>query len=179
MSTLDIQPIGNNKFIVGLSHDDMTELDITYDEMDYSDIETRRVIWTILDAVRQTTGRDIDPSGNLTIEAAPDMHGGCMLMFTVPSKNSRQGTVMSKTSSTQIFEFRNADDLLDAMKILGIDSVNGGIFTNGEKYRVGFSAEKVTAFNHILEEYGKFIGKDSLTVASTREHWSEIGKSAP
>ena len=45
---MDIQPISNNKFIVGLTCDEMKDLDITYDDMDYSNIETRRVIWTIL-----------------------------------------------------------------------------------------------------------------------------------
>ena len=46
---MDIQPISNNKFIVGLTCDEMKDLDITYEDMDYSNIETRRVIWTILD----------------------------------------------------------------------------------------------------------------------------------
>ena len=69
---MDIQPISSNKFLVGLSRDDMIDLDITYDDMDYSNIETRRVIWTILDTVRRDTGRDVDPSGSLMIEAAPD-----------------------------------------------------------------------------------------------------------
>ena len=71
---MDIQPISSNKFIVGLTLDDMIELDITYDEMDYSNIETRRVIWTILDTVRKDTGRDVDPSGNLMIEEIGRAH---------------------------------------------------------------------------------------------------------
>jgi hypothetical protein len=73
---VNIQPIGANKFIVMLSREDLSQLDITYDTMDYANIETRRVIWTILDRVRASTGRDIDPSGNLVIEAAPDSSGG-------------------------------------------------------------------------------------------------------
>ena len=40
---MDIQPISNNKFIVGLTCDEMKDLDITYEDMDYSNIETRRV----------------------------------------------------------------------------------------------------------------------------------------
>ena len=102
---MDIQPIGNNKFIVGLSCDDLNNLDITYEAMDYSDIETRRVIWTILERVRNSTGRDIDPSGNLIIEASPDSSGGCILIITVPFSRSDIGTVISKKYSTQIFVF--------------------------------------------------------------------------
>ena len=85
---MDIQPISNNKFIVGLTCDEMKDLDITYEDMDYSNIETRRVIWTILDTVRRDTGRDVDPSGNLMIEAAPDTDGGCLLMFTFDIKTT-------------------------------------------------------------------------------------------
>lgn len=176
---MDIQPISNNKFVVGLTKADLSDLEITYDEMDYSNIETRRVIWSILDAVRESTGRDVDPSGNLMIEAAPDCHGGCLLLFTVPnsSKNVTTGTVISKTSPLQIFEFNNADDLLDAIKIIGYESIGGKVFTSGGKYRAEIMAEKATAFSHILEEYGRFISKDPLSCASTHEHWLEIKKS--
>jgi hypothetical protein len=46
---LKIEAISDEKILVALSDKDMDELQITYDEMDYSNIETRRVIWTILD----------------------------------------------------------------------------------------------------------------------------------
>ncbi len=174
---MDIQPIGNNKFIVTLSCDDLIELDITYNAMDYSNIETRRVMWTILDRVRRDTGRDIDPSGNLLIEAAPDKSGGCVLMFTVPSSKTNIGTVISKSNLTQIFEFENADDLLDGLSATGLNEECGRIFTDGKKFRVEFFAEKTVPCRRVIEEFGKFIGKDSLTAAATHEHWKEITKS--
>ncbi len=174
---MDIQPIGNNKFIVTLSCNDLNELDITYDAMDYSNIETRRVIWTILDLVRQSTGRDIDPSGNLLIEAAPSASGGCILMFTVPVSASNIGTVISKNNLTGIFEFETADDLLDCLSLTGLKGADERIFTDGKKFRAELPNEKIAIFKHTLEEYGKFIGKDRLTAAATYEHWSEITKS--
>lgn len=173
---MDIQPIGNNKFIVGLSRDDMAELDITYDEMDYSNIETRRVIWTILDTVRKSIGRDVDPSGNLVIEAAPAPEGGCLLMFTISNGFGKKfGTVISKTDATGIFEFENADNLLDCLKQLPKDK-KPRLFTDGLKFRIELSAVDVNDFNRVLGEYGKFIGKDSLTVAYTHEHWERINE---
>ncbi len=172
---MNIQPIGNNKFIVTLSRKDLTDLDITYDTMDYSDIETRRVIWTILDRVRSRTGRDIDPSGNLIIEAAPDNYGGCVLMFTVPVSRSDIGTVISKTNPTQIFEFENINDLLDVLTAVGI--TDGKIFTDGKKFRAEFPTHKTTLCRRTIEEFGKFVGCDSITAAKTHEHWQEISKS--
>lgn len=171
---MDIQPLGSNKFLVGLSCDDLTELDITYERMDYADIETRRVIWTILDKVRKRTGRDIDPSGNLMIEASPDGSGGCVLMFTVPFSRADTGTVISKSNSTRIFEFKNSDDLLDAISAIGPDSIKGRFFTDGSKFRAEIPSEKAIIHCHVIEEFGTFIGNDPLTVATTHEHWNEI-----
>lgn len=154
----------------------MKQLDITYDEMDYANVETRRVIWTILDNVRRDTGRDVDPSGNLVIEVAPDSGGGCLLMFTVPQnpKNSDTGTIVAKTNSTQIFEFVCVDDLLDAINAVRSNELCERVFTDGKKYRLEITAEFATQFGHILKEYGRFVGKDSITCAITHEHWQEL-----
>lgn len=172
---VNIQPLGSNKFIVALSRDDLKELDITYDTMDYSNIETRRVIWTILDSVRRNTGRDIDPSGNLIIEAAPDSSGGCVLMFTVPVSHSNIGTVISKTNPTQIFEFNSINDLLDALSAVEIREKR--IFTNGRKFRAEFPTQQTALCFPVLQEFGKFVGNDSMTAAATHEHWQEVSKS--
>lgn len=171
---MDIQHIGTNKFLVGLSRSDMEQLDITYDEMDYSNIETRRVIWSILDTVRQRTGRDVDPSGNLMIEAAPDSTGGCLLMFTVPPSKRSTGTVIAKSSGTYIYEFDSADSFLDLVAQIKCGEQDGKFFTDGIKYRAELSGEKASAYQRILREYGHFVGRDSLTAALTHEHWKEI-----
>ena len=174
---MDIQPIGSNKFLVSLSREDLRELDITYEAMDYSDIETRRVIWTILDCVRKHTGRDIDPSGNLIIEASPDGNGGCILLFTVPASHSVVGTVISKNSNTHIFEFGNTDNLLDALSAIGYDETDCRIFTDGRRFRAEISSEKFVRYRHIAEEFGTYIGSDSITVALTHEHFKETKQS--
>lgn len=174
---MDIQPIGNNKFIIGLTRDDLKNLDITYEAMDYSDIETRRVIWTILERVRNSTGRDIDPSGNLIIEASPDGSGGCILIFTVPFSRSDIGTVISKNNSTQIFEFENSDCLLDVISAVGRVPDESRFFTDGKKFRLEIPMVISSFFRHTVEEFGKFIGNDRLTIALTHEHWDEIKKS--
>ena len=173
---MNIQPIGSNKFIVCLNCQDLKDLDITYDTMDYSNIETRRVIWTILDRVRSSTGKDIDPSGNLVIEAAPDNSGGCILMFTVPVSCSNIGTVVSKTTPTQIFEFENINDLLDVITAAKI--TDSKIFTDGKKFRAEITAHQTALYRRMIEEFGKFVGNDSLTAAKTHEYWQEISKSS-
>lgn len=176
---MDIQPISKNKFFVQLSHDDMTKLDITYEAMDYSNIETRRVIWTILDTVRRDTGRDVDPSGNLVIEAAPDVEGGCILMFTVPlnSKIENIGTEKSKSNSTCIYEFSNADNFLDFICVANNPEIAMRCFSDGEKYRIELSCDTASKYEHILGEYAKRIGKSGVNIASTHENWTEMSAS--
>ncbi|MCL2299494.1 MAG: adaptor protein MecA, partial [Firmicutes bacterium] len=82
-----IEAITRRKVVVELSAEDMTTLDITYEALDYASVETRRVIWVILDRVRECTGCDIDPSGQLLIDAMPRPTGGCILFFTLRGGN--------------------------------------------------------------------------------------------
>ena len=73
---MNIQADGNEKIAVTLSHQDMNELDITYDEMDYSNIETRRVIWTVLDEAKRVLGKPINTDGRLLVQVSPADDGG-------------------------------------------------------------------------------------------------------
>ena len=95
-------------------------------------------------------------------------------MFTVASgMNRKSETVISKNDQSWIFEFENVDDMLDLMKLLPEDAVRH-IFTDGGKYRLELKARTSGSFGRILGEYGKFVGKDRLTVAVTHEHWTKI-----
>ena len=124
---MTFHPISKNKIVAELTKQDMQELDITYDQMDYSNIETRRVIWTVLEKLRQFSGRDIDPSGNLLIEAVAGRDGGCVLCFTVSEQE--RGTrkisppVLTKNESGIIYEFESLNTLLDMIKNVGRDNL--------------------------------------------------------
>ena len=78
-SNMKINSPAEDRIIVDLTDEDLRELDITYEDMDYSTIETRRVIWTVLDAAGKALGRDLDPSHRMVIEASPKSAGGCVL----------------------------------------------------------------------------------------------------
>ncbi len=176
---MNIQPIGKNKVLVELSYEDMCELDITYDEMDYSQIETRRVIWTILQRIRQNTGTDIDPTGSLLIEAVADSAGGCVLCFTVREKKSLNEPLrLSKVSDSVIYEFQNENALLDMLFTLkkksGIQS--GKIYENKNRFRLLLKVRPCVQERQILDEYGKCMSKNSLTQAFTEEHWTFAGE---
>ena len=118
---MKIEAIGEEKILVALSDKDMNELDITYDEMDYSNIETRRVIWTILDEAKRSLGKPIDTNGRILIEVTPSDDGGCIMCFTtMPAADykSKKKLIMKKDLEPIIFKAFNSDAFLDIMDIL-------------------------------------------------------------
>ena len=72
-----------NGLEITLSREEMAALDITYEKLDYSNTETRRVLWTVLDEAESVLGCSFDLSGKMRIEARPNADGGCILDFTL------------------------------------------------------------------------------------------------
>lgn len=179
---MTFHPISKNKIVAELTKQDMQELDITYDQMDYSNIETRRVIWTVLEKLRQFSGRDIDPSGNLLIEAVAGRDGGCVLCFTVSEQE--RGTrkisppVLTKNESGIIYEFESLNTLLDMIKNVGRDNLSpdSRIFKKENRYRIMFRCAPAPEYQRRIEEYGRFIGQNPTLSAHTAEHWLFAGK---
>ena len=118
---MKIESNGEEKITVTLSQRDMSDLDITYDEMDYSNIETRRVIWTILDKARKTLGKSVDTDGRLLIEVTPSDDGGCILYFTnspLADTKSKKRLIMKKEAEPILFCPWDENSFLDFLKIL-------------------------------------------------------------
>ncbi len=103
---MNIQANGEEKISVTLTKNDMTDFDITYDELDYSNIETRRVIWTILDEVKKTLGKPVNVDNRLLIQVSPADDGGCRLDFTqLPElcNSKKKRLIMKKDSEPILF----------------------------------------------------------------------------
>ncbi len=118
---MNIQADGDEKIAVTLSNKDMNELDITYDEMDYSNIETRRVIWTVLDEAKRVLGKPINTDGRLLVQVSPADDGGCLMLFTqmpLPENNSKKRLVMKKDAEPILWKAFDSDAFIDALDIL-------------------------------------------------------------
>ncbi|MEG1243516.1 MAG: adaptor protein MecA, partial [Oscillospiraceae bacterium] len=66
---MKIEATSKNTLVISLSCQDMQELGITYEDMDYNSIDTRRVIYTLLQKANLALNKDIHPSGKMVIEA--------------------------------------------------------------------------------------------------------------
>ena len=82
---MKIESVNENCFYILLSDEDMKELGISFEELDYSNIETRRVIWTLLEEARNSLKRDIDPQDRMLIEVSKNI-SGCKIEFTLGKK---------------------------------------------------------------------------------------------
>ncbi|HIT53622.1 MAG TPA: adaptor protein MecA [Candidatus Fimivicinus intestinavium] len=178
---MKIEAPEGNKIVIRLTADDLMKLHITYEEMDYANIETRRVIWTLLDEARKELGRDIDPSGRMLIEALPAREGGCVLRFTVlqqTAKNQQSHVSVRRNASPLIYEFADAQLVLDAaaaVRRLKAFPVESELYQQGGRYRLIVSPAGENELLPIaLTEFGTLCAQGELPAAITREHWREV-----
>ena len=159
---LKIKEIGDEKIVVSLSEDDMKDLDITYDEMDYSNIETRRVIWTILDEARINLGKSIDMQGKILIEVCPDENGGCIMYFTVmPQNDGKSGKklIMKKDAEPLLLELSDENAFIDVFRILkekkeNVVSFEGYKYKNKYYYIIQPKVASSVYLTYLLSEFG-------------------------
>ena len=74
---------------IELSGSDMKKLNLSFEEMDYSDEETRRAIFSVLNIARESLDQHFELSDTAKVEALPRENGGCLLFFTIQPKKKR------------------------------------------------------------------------------------------
>lgn len=172
---MKINSPAEDRIIVDLTNEDMRELDITYEDMDYSTIETRRVIWTVLDAAGKALGRDIDPSNRMIIEASPKSGGGCTLCFTIlEGQKSRfyLRSTLRKQEKALLCEFSNLEDLYRASESLNTVTAKSSLYECGGKYRLIITPEaEMSRIKRHFAEFCSAIGSKNSECEFTREHW--------
>ncbi len=111
----------NGKIKVALSSDDLKELHITYEDMDYKNVETRRVIWSVLGEAQTELGKNINTDGKILIELCPAKNGGCFMFFTTAPKESQNGykhLVMKKCTEPLLLKYIDENALIDSFRVL-------------------------------------------------------------
>lgn len=102
---MDLILISEEKLKIILSEEDLKELNIDIESLDYSRVATKRVFWEILDKAKETAGFDADKC-KLYVQVFPSQDGGCEMFITkfssiVSKKTSRQSKTYRITKSTQ------------------------------------------------------------------------------
>ena len=178
--------LNNESIIVELSDDDMKSLNITYEEMDYSKVETKRVIWTVLSRAGRTLGREINPSGKLVVDAMRRESGGCVLFFSVDPEDRRSRKnkkYLVKKSDYIVCQFDSVHALMACAQRLTFTgySAESCLYEKNNKYRLLVCSQTAGAglLKSCLSEFGEICGESVLLAAHTAEHWHCIaGKNA-
>jgi len=177
---MQISSPAENRIVVELSAKDMQELDITYEDMDYSAIETRRVIWTVLDAAGKFLGRELDPSRKMIIEAMPLGSGGCVLCFTMLETAIRaKRPMLIKQAANLICDFDSLDGLYNAVQdceLIG-ECTQSALYESGGRYRLIISSPyDMRLLERHFCEFAVCRKCENLEADFTREHWNPIAE---
>ena len=79
---MKLRLVNENKLKIMLTDEDMAQLDITYEEMDYpEDMSTRRFLWEILDEAKRQTGFDAGKE-RIYVQLYREKTGGCFMYVT-------------------------------------------------------------------------------------------------
>lgn len=176
---MKINSPAEDKIIVDLSEQDLLGLNITYEDMDYSTIETRRVIWTVLDEAGKALGREFDPSRRMIIEASPKRGGGCTLSFTIldSKKYGTHKQFLKKQEKNILCEFENADMLMKAAEcIANLNlSMKSSLYEKDGRYRLLINSnEDILKIKQNCCEFGTSESCSELVCSFTKEHWNEL-----
>lgn len=180
---MDIEMISDNKIKITLKREDMQKLDISYSEFDYSSMNTRRIIWTLLCEAKNSLSMDIDLFSKMMIEVLPEKEEGCTVFFTMLEEGtcSAQSKIMiRKNLKPCIFEFETAEELMAALEGMGsfpADTLNDSeLFLMGERYRliVSTMGRGSVCLPDYFTEFGRYIGEGNTMAAYTKEHGKHL-----
>ena len=169
---MDLLENGSLKIL--LSEDDMRTLELTFEDLDYNNENTRSALHHLLEVAREETG--FDTSGSLLIEALP-VDGGCLLLLT--PTGSKRHVRMKRVMGPYVFEMDDVDAVLGfASSMAGrTPSMFGSsLYRFGERYRLilypGTPLSK--DINHLLMEFARPAGEGDAAAAFTAEHGHSI-----
>ena len=159
---------------VWLSEEDLAELGLTFESLDYGDPVTRDAMKIILTAARKETG--FQAEGGLMVEALP-VDGGCLLLFT-PAENRRR-TRMKRAVGPYVYELDNADQLLGMARSFGRAAApltGSSLYAFGKGYRLVLypAAPLARGVGDLLDEFARRTGEGDAAAAFTAEHGRPI-----
>lgn len=165
---------------VKLSLEELKNYDITYDDFDYSNIETRRVLWTILDEAKHKSGTDINMSGKILIEVTSLNESGVSICFTsLPPRDDNAPSVkqLIKIGDEPIvLETDDINKCVDAA--VSVDfSGKSALYEKNGTYRLVFFANPKNkgVLSARVCRFGTLRNREAeILLASSEELWNKI-----
>lgn len=161
---------------VELTKHELTQYGITYEELDYADIETRRVLWCLFDDIKRKSGISMSLSGKLLIEVMKENPDKYKICFTSINHNSDLKSfkqLVKNENSPVSADFCEFEHLLCVLQGGLKDCYESSLYEKNGKYRLIFfvpKEEKPKIFR-LLNEFGGCKDGAFVEKAQCEEHW--------
>lgn len=161
---------------VQLSMGELEDLGITYEQLDYKNIETRRVLWLINEKIKSVYGSGFSFSGKLLIEVIKESDDKVCICFSQLSRKEADEKSVKQLvkcdNSPVIVQFSDFEKLLSLCRAVNKAFVTS-LFEKTGKYRLVFyvpSGEKEMLFMKI-SEFSEDVFASRLEEARCEELW--------
>ena len=174
---MDFSLIGPDKLKVDLSAEDLAQLGLDYNGLDYKDERTRKVLADLIIRGRASTG--FSPQGaKLYIEIYPRQEGGCVIYYTrITGGQLSAGGSFLPGPTPVAFAFEDAGVLLKACAktyaLYRHRILKSCLYSRGRHYRLivyplDLDGSICVSF---LREYARLVGEGATLAAHIEEHW--------
>ena len=163
---------------VELSAEELVSYGITYEEIDYRNIETRKLLWSLTEEIRISCGINIKLSGRLLIEVLREKESSVRICFSSLSASLDDASVrqLIKTENTPVIaQFSDFEEMLQAAAELDKD-LESRLYESNGKYRLVLCADEEMreAVSFCICEFGEILENSTAEAARSEEMWSLI-----
>ncbi|MDD2361718.1 MAG: adaptor protein MecA [Oscillospiraceae bacterium] len=171
---MKIDLLDNGCLKILLTEEDLRDYNLSFEDLDYNNENTRTALHHILDTARREIGFDLSVS--LVIEAIP-VDGGCLLLLT-PTGGKRH-VRMKRVVGPYIFELDDVDTVLHLAKSVGGNTppmFGSSLYRFDKRYRLIIypGAPLSREMGNLFHEFGRPAGEGDIAAAYTAEHGESI-----
>ena len=172
---MNITVSGKNRVEAELSEEELALYGITYDELDYGNVETRRVLWTLLDDIKKRYDVGIALSGRLLIEAIKETKNIYRICFTSLSPKEDRPSLKQLIKCPNppvVAEFMCFEDIVSAVRNIS-EEYESDLYEKDGKYRLVFRipSDSKTLLCDRICEFSDIKENPETENAVCSEHW--------
>ena len=167
-----IEQLDKSRLLINIEHEDLSIFELEPDKISMSNNETRNLFKQILALAAVKTGISLRDNTS-SVDIMP-YNNGCFILATFKAKQKRKIYKIKKTSSYILTKFKNAADMLDAVKMLynnGFIEYGCNMYSGSIGYFLLLSSKAALPkiMRIMLSEYGTICPCDGLTAVRLGE----------
>ncbi|WP_302823204.1 adaptor protein MecA, partial [uncultured Anaerotruncus sp.] len=109
---MEYQQLGPRRLRVALTREELEELGLSYDALDYRDLRTRSLLLTLLETARGAV--EFEAGGRILVEVAPAGEGGCEICFSgLGRRRPQRWKVRRHVAAPVVYAFDDVDALIE------------------------------------------------------------------